>query len=254
VGRPHGQKIRTFEGYQFPYASAAAISPDGKQVAMLSAMRNVVLWDAQTGSMLRTIPETPGAAPGRVNPNYYATPSEQFSSMAFSADGKQMLTTPLNNGSTLTLWDVQTGHKVQRTFAAENNAFLAGAAFRPGGKEVAAISSSGDVTFWDAQSGKKLRTLKQSAEPVPADRRAAERLARRIQQQQMMAMQNGGGYSDMGRLATFAFSPDGKQVVIGSADETASLWNADSGKKVRELKGHCRRLSSTPFSKGWAVF
>ena len=267
-----GQKIRGFEGYRVGVGSGAAVSPDGKEVAVLSAMGNIVFWDAQSGAFLRTIPETPGAAAGgqgpggqmRINPGYYGAPSEQFSSLAFSADGKQMLTGPANNGTSTALWEIKTMKKT-KSYAGENNMPVFGATFRPGGKEIAAISYSGEVIFWDAQTGRKLRSIKP---PPPAaenpataaanaiQQREAQMIAMRIRQQQrrMMAMQYDADGSPMGGMASFAFSPDGKQIAIGTAADSSALWNAQTGEKIRPLKGHCRRLSAAPSSARMAAF
>ena len=39
--------------------------------------------------------------------------------------------------------------------------------------------------------------------------------------------------------ASAAFSPDGKRIVTASADKTARLWDAETGKPIGEpLKGH----------------
>jgi WD40 repeat protein len=54
------------------------------------------------------------------------------------------------------------------------------------------------------------------------------------------------GHSALVRYAVF--SPDGKRVVTASADNTARLWDVDSGKEIASLKGHARGLSSVAFS------
>jgi WD40 repeat protein len=45
-----------------------------------------------------------------------------------------------------------------------------------------------------------------------------------------------------------AFSPDGKQVVSGSADQTVRLWDAATGAALQTLVGHSDRVTSVAFS------
>jgi WD40 domain-containing protein len=45
-----------------------------------------------------------------------------------------------------------------------------------------------------------------------------------------------------------AFSPDGQRIVTGSADQTAKVWEAASGKELLTLKGHSYWISSVAFS------
>jgi WD40 repeat protein len=45
-----------------------------------------------------------------------------------------------------------------------------------------------------------------------------------------------------------AFSPDGKRVVTASADKTARLWDAETGKPIGVLAGHADRVNSAAFS------
>ena len=45
-----------------------------------------------------------------------------------------------------------------------------------------------------------------------------------------------------------AFSGDGKRVVTASADNTARIWDAESGKEIVVLKGHTDTVWSAAFS------
>ena len=45
-----------------------------------------------------------------------------------------------------------------------------------------------------------------------------------------------------------AFSGDGKRVVTASDDNTARIWDAESGKEIAVLKGHTGSVLSAAFS------
>jgi WD40 repeat protein/formylglycine-generating enzyme required for sulfatase activity len=54
--------------------------------------------------------------------------------------------------------------------------------------------------------------------------------------------------SHTGPLNSASFSPDGKLIVTASADKTAKLWDATSGKLIFTLEGHKESLVSATFS------
>jgi WD40 repeat protein/uncharacterized caspase-like protein len=54
------------------------------------------------------------------------------------------------------------------------------------------------------------------------------------------------GHSE--RVASVAFSPDGKWILTGSFDKTARLWNASTGSEERRFEGHSERVNAVAFS------
>jgi hypothetical protein len=51
-----------------------------------------------------------------------------------------------------------------------------------------------------------------------------------------------------GNVSSVAFSPDGKQILSGSYDNTIKLWDVNTGREIRTFSGHLSRVWSVAFS------
>ena len=52
----------------------------------------------------------------------------------------------------------------------------------------------------------------------------------------------------VGYGVSVAFSPDRKRIITGSTDNTAKIWNAQTGKELLTLKGHTSSVCFVAFS------
>ncbi|EIN03683.1 WD40 repeat-like protein [Punctularia strigosozonata HHB-11173 SS5] len=88
------------------------------------------------------------------------------------------------------------------------------------------------------------RIVDMIARDTPEKVSAANQLLNLFRDRQVIAME--GHRFD---VTSVAFSPDGSQIASGSWDSTIRIWNADTGKEIREpLRGHTRIVTSLSFS------
>jgi WD40 repeat protein/serine/threonine protein kinase len=187
-------------------------SPDGRRLAITRFDKTVRLHDARTGQELFILPGH----------------GSMVGNLAFSGDGQLLATT---GGPAVKVWDVTSGPEA-RTLTVGGLA-LRTAAFSPDGRVLATTSGAyrfaegpprESVFFWDAATGRKLRTLP----GLPAS------------------------YTET------AFSPDLRQLVVVGEDDfrpvgdparyRVQVLDAVSGQELRVLRGHSGRVSRPAFS------
>ncbi len=185
-------------------AVKVVISPDGKLALSCSGLqgdKTIRLWDLVSNKELRHFelrPDRPFTPlPGKYGRGQEA---EQWSSVAFSSDGKQAVAA--NYGGLVVTWNVATGQEVQRYTG--HQARVSHAVFAPDNQRVLSGSKDGELHLWDAGSGKLLKKWK-------------------------------GHTDDIRRVA---FLPDGQRALSGGYDQTVKLWDLATQTALHSYEGH----------------
>ena len=140
----------------------------------------------------------------------FAGHTGQVSSVAFSPDGRHILTG--SNDHTARLWELSSAKELSK-FQGHTDR-VSSVAFSPDGKHVLTGSGDGTARLWELSSAKELSKFQ--------------------------------GHT--GQVSSVAFSPDGKYVLTGSGDGTARLWELSSAKELSKFQGHASWVNSVNFS------
>jgi WD40 repeat protein/serine/threonine protein kinase len=242
------------ELYRVP-GHLASLSPDGRLIASTGGFiliggnlvgdegsRTVTIWEVESGRELL----------------HFKGHSEAIMSVAFSRDGRQLLTSSQDNSAKL--WDASTGRELV-TYKGHQNA-IEPAVFSWDGKRVFTSSADQTAKVWDTASGKNLFTLKghrgQVSWPTstPDDRLIITGSVDKTIKvwapeaaQEMIALDGKNP-----KLCSLAFSPDGNRIVTGSFYGQGKVWDATTGQLLYSIAGTSvafspdgRRIATTHF-------
>jgi WD40 repeat protein len=180
----------------------------------------------------------------------------------YSPDGRKVLTA--SDDGTAVLWNLETSQP-DLVFQGHTKR-INSAAFSRDGQWVLTASDDRTARIWDAMTGTELAVLTGHAWAV----RSAEfswkgdRIITASDDNTAIVWRihsaSGDGHSTWrsekelvlsGHSASVVaggFSPDGRRVVTGSRDDTAIIWDAETGKELLTLKGHTQDVTSARFS------
>jgi WD40 repeat protein len=139
------------------------------------------------------------------------TADDKLTSLAFSPDGKRLVTGSQSREGIAQVWDATTGQQIL-TLRGHTD-YVKDVAFSPDGKRIVTGSFDGIAKVWDSTTGREIVTLRGHTRTV----------------------------------SSVAFSPDGKQILTSSYDKTARVWDATTGREIRRLK-HDDMINSVAFS------
>jgi WD40 repeat protein len=214
--------------------NSAAISRDGRHIALGLDAGTVVLWDTAAGRPIRT----------------FAGHQKPVLSVAVTPDGKTLISGSAD--TTVVLWDIETGKPV-RTCKGHTGAVVS-IAVSPDGKRFLTGSPEGVAIHWKTDTGEQLHQLKwrnilavayspdgQKLATSSAD--ATATLWDATTGKQIVLLR---GHREDVNCVTF--SPDGKRVVTGSSDDSGAVWDATAGTRITRTRGHTVNVHSAAFT------
>jgi RNA polymerase sigma factor (sigma-70 family) len=281
----NGQQLHLLRGAAAEVA-ALAYSPDGKMLASGGTERVIRLWSTD-GKELRQLP-VPDAVKSVVfvDDGTLAWGDDQgtihlldvkagkevrqlvrhrygVSDLCRSPDGKTLASVGGGLDHAVHLWQLDTGNRLSPPSDALNGR-VESVAFSPDGESLVSASGDATVRFWDPWTGKERRRLEGTfggmthaaafapdgkTVVVAADGGASLRFLDAVSGRELRRIKHEGS----GWFTSVAFAPDGKTLLAGGNQFDGQwrgffLWDATTGKEVRQFRGHTDNVKSVAFS------
>jgi WD40 repeat protein/tetratricopeptide (TPR) repeat protein len=238
---------------------AVAFSPDGKAILTGSGGAKTINNKYEGWGEVRLWSATTGQPLGPALPH-----QGLVKAVAFSPDGKTVLTATASPDDTARLWLAATGRPL--TPPLRHDGTITAVAFSPDGKAVLTGDApvvdafipraiSGQARLWSAATGKELTPplFHQGgvwAVAFSPDGRAV--LTGSENEARLWSAATGQPLAPplahQGLVKAVAFSPDGKTVLTGSEDNTARLWSAATGQSLGPPLPHQAEVLAVAFS------
>jgi len=209
--------------------TAAAFSPDGRWIATASRDKSGRIWNIEQGNSTISLTGHTG----------------MLTSIAFSPDGHSVLTA--STDKTARLWNAASGNLIREythqgvvwsaAFSAEGDRVVT-TSWEEAAKADPPVTFKGAVRVWKTDGDTPIPILTIPAPPIPS----------RWGESWMLDAQ----FSPDG-LCTLEDGTAGTCIVTAGTDNTARIWNADSGVLVGTLSGHQDWVNSAAFSSDGKV-
>lgn len=212
----------------------SAYSPDGKYIATGGVDDKIIIWDTQTGNIIKEI----------INRDWPLA-------LKFTPNGNYLVSA--GRTERVRVWDYKTG-KMVREMKGHRDHILA-LDISPDGKYIATGSIDKMVKLWDLEQGVFIKDLKGHRDQVssvafsPDGKKLASSGADKSikewnipQGDEIRTIQN----AHKGWVRNVAYSPNGKLLASGGDDKKINLWK--DGVLQKSLLGHKHILQSISFS------
>ncbi len=249
-----GKFKREFIGHT-RYIRTLAYSADGTILASGSSDDTIRLWDVATGNPLRPPIHT----------------VDRVDSVTLNPDGTKVAGLIDNNTMFINIYEVSTGRELRsitvytppppgltsRTPRPNAHSFpVRKIAFNPDGTEIASCSFDRTIRFWDSLRGTHIRTLEGHTHGIQDLAFSANGHKLVSAGFEDIRLWDAADYTELltipianiRGLHSVAISPDGTLIASGGHDDTVRLWDAVTGKELREFDAHTFWVFSVAFS------
>jgi WD40 repeat protein len=215
--------------------ASLAVSPDGQRIVTgtLEKWEEIgtrgspaILWDAVSGRELLKLKPLQGQT-GAVL------------AVTFTPDGQRIVTG--NGDGTARVWDATNGREL--LILKGHTGPVLRVAVTSDGQRIVSGSQDGTARIWDALSGRQLRQIDGHDGWIGsiAVTQDGQRLLTVGPTPHLWDIESGRQLLSLeGHVENncVAVTPDGRRLITGSGDGTASIWDAASGRELLTLKGH----------------
>lgn len=216
---------------------------DRTLIASCGQDNTIKLWDAATGTLLQTMRGHGSWVRG----------------CSFSPDGRSLVSGGYDATLPVKLWNLD-GYEEIRVMRGQvlrgHVDSVLSATFSPRGDRVVTAARDRTAKIWDTRTGRQLASL-QEGHSFLASRAQffldGRRLLTSAVDNTTRVWEVATGVelfalTGTGRAATATASRSGKWILTGGEDTKAILWDAENGKKVREMNGHRGPVTAVAFS------
>jgi WD40 repeat protein len=239
VDHPFGrifEEIEIFSTDDMGGLRTVAYSPDGTMIASGGHDSIIRLWEPKReGSLIREL----------------RGHRDMVEALMFSQDGTRLLST--SRDGTLRLWDLKTG---QLNLSIKTSGPVYAAAFSPDAKQVAGASDSFDgkqssIHVWHTGDGQEIRNflLKNPVHSLSFSPDGRHVASGGLGSGEVQVWNIQSGIIDLelrvpyeARIRGMTYSPDGQYILTGIPKNPSIIWNAQTGRIIREL-GKCSNVS-----------
>jgi WD40 repeat protein len=230
-----GKPLRTLETDKAVNTRSVAFSPDGKILAVGTALWSLVhLFEVETWKGLRVL-----------DPGTFL----EARSLSWLPDGA---TLAASCGNHVSIFQVKMGKEVRRI---ETHPGMNYFAWCSEGKKIAApLTENGGwwkgVRIWDADSGEQLHRIEGLNDGLSWSPRGSSLAL--LGDKQVQILDGGSGqrlrsWNARSRSGTLAWSSDGQRIAI-AAEKTVQVWEEASGRLIHTLQGHTDKVRALAWS------
>ncbi|KAF8995595.1 WD40 repeat-like protein [Hymenopellis radicata] len=213
-----GNQLKQLDGH-IDGVRSVAFSHDDMQVVSGSYDMSVRIWDVKTGQQVREL----------------LSHTKEVWSVAFSPCGPQIVSGSADNS--IRIWDASTGKELKQF---STTSTVISVVFSPDGQNI--VSAVGcSIQIWDVMKGELLNEFTSSSHVcsvmfshdgtrVVSASNTSIRVWDTMTSEQSKKLK---GHT--GPVQCLAFSSDGKQVISASLDKTIQVWDAVTGRQLKEF-------------------